>query len=206
MGGSLDMFELNVNVEIVWNEMRSNLVVILEKKSYLSQGGGDVELIHPSIFYTCLIWFVGHGGLKPNPAAIGKRQGTSCKLHTERPQLGFNSTTIINDKKKHKVTHNLCIHCSIFTKLHRLARDSALTVYTCAYWNSPIAPPAGGWKRHSVSTPRIWSNSSYRFNVNGFRLGQDVRTCSGPIIAACSFNFHLYCCVSHLSTTVCQQP
>ena len=56
-------------------------------------------------------------------------------------------------------------NCPIFTKLHRLARDSALTAYICAYWHSAIAPPAGAWKRKFVSTPRIWSNSSYRCNA-----------------------------------------
>ena len=53
---------------------------------------------------------------------------------------------------KHKATHNFCIHFPIFTKLHRLARDSALTAYICAYWQSPIAPPTGGWKHHFVYT------------------------------------------------------
>jgi len=74
--------------------------------------------------------------------------------------------------RKHKITHNFCIHFPIFTKRHKLAGDSALTAYICAKWHSPIAPPSSGWKRHFVYTPRIWSNFSYTFNDNGFKLGQ----------------------------------
>jgi len=82
---------------------------------------------------------------------------------------------------KHKVTYKLCIHSPISTKLHRLARDSALTVFICTYSHSTIASPAGGWKLYFVSTPRIWSSSSYRFHGNAFKLCQDVCTCSAMI-------------------------
>ena len=104
---------------------------------------------------------------------------------------------------KHKVTYNFCIHCPIFTKLHRLHLCSTQNAYICQKLHMLIAPPAGGQKRHflRLALLRLAGILTSCSTLDGRLCGAhrtessaypDVHTCEGPFMAACSFNYVIF--------------